>query len=262
MRKRTNIIFTIILILGLLIIMSTLIYSYNIDSNNMYSINSQNLIEGGGFENFNEAAKDCCNKKPNTSKVFASKSEDSIEGDYSLNLTSKNQCSCANFDFNNFSNNKIYIASFYYKGENAKFCNWVSGDNKCLPIKELQEKKEWTIRKEILSFTENSLQSSLFFYADSDGTKTITNLYDDLLVYELNPIKNANYIFNSEEEYVIKTKADNNVNGEIISEIEDGEAYFLVQGEPKVTIKFPLTELIIMLIMLIIIIRLTKHEKH
>ena len=101
----------------------------------------------------------------------------------------------------------------------------------------------------------------IYFYADSDGTKTVTNLYDDLQVRKLIEINN-NYNYNESEEYIIKTKADNHVKGERISDIENGEAYFLIQGEPKVTIKFPITELIIILIMLIIIIRLTKHEKH
>ena len=39
-----------------------------------------------------------------------------------------------------------------------------------------------------------------------------------------------------------------------------GEAYFLVDGRPNVTIKFPWSEVVIILIMLVVIIRLMFKE--
>ena len=42
----------------------------------------------------------------------------------------------------------------------------------------------------------------------------------------------------------------------MISDVVDGEAYFMVKGEPIVTIKFPWTEVVIIMLMLFVIIRL------
>jgi hypothetical protein len=251
--------FSILLIIVILLISITIFKDYNVRAKENYVIKN-NLIKDNSFENFNESARDCCNINSENSKVFAEKSNESTEGNFCLNLTSENRCACINKPVTEFNNQNIYFLTFQYKGDNPRFCSWFEGNEKCLPDKKLETTIEWTQQKEILFPTEKTNGILIFFYADSDGTKTVTNFYDDLQVRKLIEIDN-NYNYNESEEYIIKTKADNNVNGERISEIEDGEAYFLIQGEPKVTIKFPLTELIIILIMLIIIIRLTKHEK-
>ena len=98
----------------------------------------------------------------------------------------------------------------------------------------------------------------IFFYADSSG-ETVTNLYDDLQVHRLIPIsKPSSYNYNSNEEYIFKTKADNNVQGELISEIDakTGEAYFLAKGKPSITIKFPWSEMVFVLIIIVVIVRI------
>jgi len=79
-------------------------------------------------------------------------------------------------------------------------------------------------------------------------------------VHKLIPIETpTEYNFNPEEEYIFKTKADNNVhNAELISEIDakTGEAYFLSLGKPNITIKFPWSEIAIVIIMMLIVVRL------
>ena len=257
--KYKNII-NIILIIGIILILTGILTSYNVAPKKLYKIEN-NLIEDNSFETFNESAGDCCNSNPEDSKVFAEKSNESTEGNFCLNLTSENQCACIHKPVINFNKENLYFLTFHHKGDNPRFCSWFEGDEKCLPNKKLETTNEWTQQKEMLFPTENTEGILIYFYADSDGTKTVTNLYDDLQVRKLIEINN-NYNYNESEEYIIKTKADNHVNGERISDIENGEAYFITKGEPKVTIKFPITELITILIMLIIIIRLTKHEKH
>ena len=76
---------------------------------------------------------------------------------------------------------------------------------------------------------------------------------------KLIPISNpSEYNYNEEEQYIFKTKADNNIKGELISEIDakSGEAYFLTTGKPSITIKFPWSEIVIIIVMMIVIIRL------
>jgi hypothetical protein len=256
-KKQVKIVLSILLIL--FVIYS--IANYNVQPNNAYKMGDINLIKGGSFENFNETVLDCCNKNPNLSSINGEKSKESIFGEYSLNLTSQNQCACINLPIPNLDKNYLFLISFYTKGDNPKYCHWNPTENRCISSEEYPKTENWLKHIEISQGIDSNTPSSVYFYADSDGTKTVTNLYDDLQVRKLIPIEEP-YNYNESEEYIIKTKADNHVNGERISDIENGEAYFITKGEPKVTIKFPITELITILIMLIIIIRLTKHEKH
>jgi hypothetical protein len=249
----------IILLILITLILINLIINYKIDPIEKLKIGE--IIASNSFENFESPARDCCENNKGESKISLLKSKDSILGNFSIGLVSENHCACINEPLKNFNKEDIYILKFYYKGDHPRFCSWFEGDKTCTPNKELEETDQWEQQKEILFPTEKTKGISIYFYADSDGTKTVTNYYDDLQVRKLIPITDT-YNFQDNEEYIIKTKADNNVNGERISEIENGEAYFLIQGKPNVTIKFPLTELIIILIMLIIIIRLTKNEKH
>ena len=158
-----------------------------------------------------------------------------------------------------FKNNRKYLLSFYYKGDNPKFCNWVSKDNACLPSKDFNVTNNWIKNLKILTFTDKSVSSGIFLYTGSEK-KLRTNLYDDLQVHKLIPIENpAKYEYNAEEEYIFKIKADNNVHdSEMISEIDakTGEAYFIVKGKPNITIKFPWSEVAIVIIMMLIVVRL------
>jgi hypothetical protein len=249
----------LILVIGIILIIFFTLSKYNTRPENIYSPGN-NLITDGSFEHFDISVKDCCINRPGIAQINSTKNKETIFGKFCLELNSKNHCACVDREVLNFSKENLYFLTFHYKGDNPRFCSWFEGDEKCLPNKKLETTNEWTQQKGMLFPTENTEGILIYFYADSHG-ETVTNLYDDLQVRKLIEIDN-NYEFKENEEYIIKTKADNNVNGERISEIENGEAYFLTKGEPKITIKFPITELITILIMLIIIIRLTKHEKH
>ncbi len=258
-QRKLGYLIALILIIGIIFIIISIFGRYSITPNETYRINNTNLIDDGSFENFNKSVGDCCNSNPNMSKVYASKLNDSVEGNFSLKLTAEYQCACINAPILEFNNSNKYLLSFYYKGDNPRFCNWVNGDKKCLPNKKLEVTQEWTNDIELLTYTTNSLAPVIYLYADSRDGKTVTNLYDDLQVHKLIPIENpSEYEYNSEEEYIFKTKTDNNVKGEIISEVDKktGEAYFIVKGKPYVTIKFPLSEIVIIVIMILIIVRL------
>ena len=257
-RKKSSYLIVGVLLIGVIFIIISIFGRYSITSNEPYKIDKENLIEDGSFEDFNKEAWDCCPNNAGNASIFVSKCEDSFDGEYSLNLTSSNHCACTSKLVSNFSNIFNYLISFHYKGDNPRFCNWVEGDRKCLPNKILNSTKEWTKYKRVLVHAESSLSSLIVFYADSSGSP-VTNLYDDLQVHKLIPIENpSEYEYNSEEEYIFKTKADNNVKGEIISDVDakTGEAYFLTTGKPYVTIKFPWSEIIIVIIIVLIIIRL------
>ncbi|MFA6023469.1 MAG: hypothetical protein WC781_05260 [Candidatus Pacearchaeota archaeon] len=47
----------------------------------------------------------------------------------------------------------------------------------------------------------------------------------------------------------------------MISEPANGEAYYLVHGSPQITIKFPYTELGLIVVMLLVMIRLILRKK-
>ncbi len=254
-----------VLILAVLFIFSSIVLNYSIKPNETYRVNKDNLIEDGSFENFNKTVADCCSFESKIAYISASRSLNKIEGDYSLNLTSSNRCACVYFPIKNFSNTNNYLLSFYYMGDNPRFCNWVDGDRKCLPDTRFEQTKEWQEYTTALVFTNNSKDALIHFYADSDGTKTVTNFYDGLKVHKLIPIKNTReYQYNQDEEYIIKTKTDNNIKGDMISEIDakTGEAYFITKGEPKVTIKFPWSEVMIVIIMILVVVRLVFKKEN
>lgn len=261
--------------------------SYHVKPQEIYLVDSENLIEDGGFENFSVSVWDCCPTNSGNASIFASQSNDSFKGKYSLNLTSFNHCSCINKPILNLSNLDIYILSFYYKGNNSRFCNWVSGDNACSPGLKLNSYDNWNKYNTILQFTNLSINSLIHFYADSSG-QPVTNLYDDLQVHRLIPISYEDLLdeesFNQDaieegatelvdtNQYVILTKKDNIVhNGEYLSDSqsEKGFGYYLVNGKPDITLRFPLTELIIAIILIAVVIRLIFkrsedeiHEEH
>lgn len=242
-------------------IVGTIVVNYNVAPEKAYKIDSINLIDDSSFEDFNQTAGDCCNKNKNDSMVFASKSLEAFSGKYSLNLTSSNQCACISKKINNFDNQNQYVMSFYYKGDKPRVCNWATGDNKCLPEIKFDKADSWIPDYSILSFTDKSEQSLVHFYADSDGTKTITNLYDDLIVRKLIPIITPdNYKYKADEEYIFETDRSNiihNVDAVKLSENKEGnKSQYLVMGKPDITLKFPWTEIVIVVLITIIIVRL------
>ena len=245
MKKILKYLFVIILILAMIILAGSTFLRYNIKPAEIYKID---------FENFNQKPGDCCTTPENAKEaiIFASQSQDSFKERFSLNLTSSNHCACVNKPITNFNKNNKYWISFYYRGDNPSTCVWVTNDNKCLIDKKLESSNKWNKSYSLLIPLNNSVSASIYFYANSDGSRTVTNLYDDLQVHKLNLISNSGP-FNSEEQYIIKTNPSNIVSN---AEKLNDEGYYLITGAPDITLKFPWTELALIIIMMLIVIRL------
>jgi hypothetical protein len=252
MKKPIRYTIAIILIIAMIALGATTFLKYHVKPLESYRLDSQNMINDGGFENFSDKVGDCCNAHSDQSKVFATESTDAFKGQFSLNLTSYSQCACINKPFNQLNNMLEYFLSFEYKGDNPHFCNFVKGDDNCLPNLKIPQNKSWTEYHTILSFTNKSQSASIYLYADSSGTP-VTNLYDSLEVHRLIPMNtSASNYYNPNSQYIIKTNPDNLVDGEMLND----QGYYLVTGEPNITLRFPWSELIILLVMMIIVIRL------
>src|SRR3989344_2910173 len=168
--KRKTISKLLIIFILLLSIVGLTVITINIYHTKPMSMNRLdyiNLIEDGSFETLNVSVGDCCTSYElrNEAMINVSRSNDSFHNRYSLNLTSSNHCACINKQIRGFENT-IYLISFYYKGDNPKFCNWVVGDDKCLPVKKLPSANQWTKYEQLLIFTNNSESAYIYFYAD------------------------------------------------------------------------------------------------
>jgi len=131
----------------------------------------------------------------------------------------------------------------------------VGGDNACLPNKIMKFPKEWNISNILFIPSNKSISASITLYVSSDGTRTVTNLYDDLQVHKLTQINNSELFFLNQP-YVILTNKKNIVeDGEFLSDssTELGSAYYLITRKPEITIKLSIKEIIIILIMLLIV---------
>lgn len=259
--KKVRYLFAFVLFVYLILLSSSLILKYHVTSAEIYKLSNENLIEDGSFEDFNQTAGNCCTNPDiiKDGKVFASQSTDAFLGKYSLNLTSYNQCACINKPFANFINSEKYILSFNYKGDNPRTCLWSQEDKKCLLNENANKSEEWVGFFKIFNFTDKSENVAVYFYTDASG-KVKTNLYDDLQVRKLAEIS-ENADFKSYEYYIIKTNTGNKVNGEIISDAVNGEAYYLIKGKPDITLKFPWTELVLIIIIMLIITRLVLKKR-
>lgn len=257
--KRIRYLIAIILFIYIVVLASTLLLNYHVEPIQVLKVAPQNFIQDGSFEKFNQTAGDCCNANPNASKVYAAKSLDSYLGKYSLNLTSYNQCACINKPINNITTSGVYALYFNYKGDGPRTCIWSGGDNKCLVSERSDLSKNWTRYGKLFNFTNQSANVAVFLYTDSTGTLK-TNLYDDLevkrLVYVTN---NAPYLKDSQ--YVVETSKENVINGTYLGDADARNAYYLIQGTPDITIKFPWTELILIIVMMLIMIRLILQKK-
>jgi hypothetical protein len=231
-----------------------------------FKIETDNLVNDGSFENFSKSPGDCCNNFPGEKKIYASQSKEAILGNYSLNLTSISHCACIAKKIEDLNISSKYYISTYYKGDNPRIYLAMLGPNSWEGDHKFDSTEKWIKHQIIISkISEDVKGVSVGFHSSSNDGLPKSNLYDALQVNKLVQIQEP-FNYQKDEEYIIKTKTYNKVNGEQIESInsEIGEVYFLITGEPKVTIKFPLTELIIILMILIIIggLRLTKHEKH
>ena len=269
MKKTLRYTLAIILLAGIILLITITYMNYKVIPEQVYKLDSKKLIEDGGFENFNEQVGNCCPNSESKANIFASKSNDAFEGDFSLDLSSSSQCACVTKSLLNFDKSKKYVLSIQYKGDNPKICNLILGDGICSPDKSFEETEEWTKYTTLLIFNNKSEGDIMHFYASSDGTKTVTNFYDDLQVHELISIKPSLNPddYKQDQEYVLKTNPTNVVNsicakqyitaeGKCPVEKLSDDGYYLVRGAPQVNLKFPWPELVLIIIMMLIVIRL------
>ena len=243
-----------VLLIWLIFIFGSIVLNYNISPTEIYKVENENLIEDGSFERFNQTPGDCCVNNHGDGSIFALKSNISVEGKYSLNLISNNHCACISKKINGFYRNEFYFISLYFWGNSPYVC--VS--SKCMPGENINLGNDWKYYNSIFSVN-NTDSLSVFLFANSDGIHKVTNLYDDLQVRKLITIENPReYQYNTEEEYIFKAESDNKVKGEMISDTDakTGEAYFIVKGIPHVTIKFPWSDVLIVIIIIFVIVRL------
>ena len=73
----------------------------------------------------------------------------------------------------------------------------------------------------------------------------------DIKSFDSDVLKNAPELAENNS-YIILTNPDNLVNGEKLN----GQGYYLISGISEITLKFPVTEVIILVIMIVIVIRL------
>lgn len=276
MKKTLKFIIAALLVILAIAIAASVFLRYNVQPNEVYRI-SDNLIEDGGFENFNQPAGDCCNANPLKSRVFASQSSDSFEGKFSLNLTSEYQCACISKSVSNFDASKEYLILFRYKGDNSRICLWSSGDNNCLVKENQKPSKNWTLYFKIFNFTENSKDINLYLYTDSQGAAE-TNLYDSMQISKILPVytsikepyksdfsvfmkkwfnldlDNKPLSYSSNEYYLIRTSSSNIVSSKNSEKLDD--TTYLVKGKPDITLKFPYSELFLLIFLMLIVIRL------
>src|SRR3989344_1689749 len=160
----------LVLILLLVILIAITVLSTGFNSSrkvySVYEVEDYNQVTDGSFEFFNKKPNDCCSYRIGNASFLASKSADKVEGSFSLNLSSANHCACTDKPLTIFNNSENYLLTFDYKGDNPRFCNWVSGENKCMPENKLNASMEWKEYKTILMFTPHSNNSIIHFYAD------------------------------------------------------------------------------------------------
>lgn len=270
--KKIRIVSAGILLIILGIIITSIIINYRITANETYLVNYDNLVEDPSFENFNSTVGDCCNGNQGIANISAELSNDSIDLNHSLKLTSYNHCACVSKPMINMTNYQKYYITFYYKGDSPNLCIWSEEDNKCLNTVKLKKSDNWTVYEEVIEPSNKTISPSIFLYASSSGQK-VTNLYDGIKVNSLISVYN-DVKFYDDEQYIIKTKKENIVsskcmktdlidNGEenkcFAREIYDdssGYSYYLIQGTPIITVKFPINEIIFSVILLLIITRL------
>jgi hypothetical protein len=268
MKSSLRYILATLLLAGIVLLITITYMNYKVIPEEVYKLDKENLFNNGGFENFNSEVGDCCNANGGSPLIYASRSKDAYEGDYSLNLTSNNHCACITESVEKINPSFKYLFSFDYKGDKIKICNLVLKDNICNPYLTIDKTEKWTIYRNILILTNKSNQMSTVFYAESSG-ESVTNLYDDLQVHKLiliTPSLSPDD-YKQGQEYVIKTNPTNVISSICAKQYKDSEGncpveklsddgYYLVRGAPQVNLKFPWTELVLIVIMMLIVIRL------
>jgi hypothetical protein len=138
---------------------------------------------------------DCSNYLSRSPEISMSLRNSATDGDTSLELSSSNHFACTLKSFPvSLDASKLYKLAFDYKnveGQTVQYYYNLRND-----LDQIQEKfdsfsaknSEWNTFETIIDLQiQNPKELSLYFYAPSDGSRKITNLYDNVRILEVAP---------------------------------------------------------------------------
>jgi hypothetical protein len=165
----------------------------------LYQNNSHNLLAdyNPSFENglWSESVADCSAYLPGEAQVFMALSADAKVGDKALQLNAKNHFACTNQIFSlKLDSDKLYRLAFDYKnlgGEKVQYYynlrNDLGNNQDKFETFEASDDNWQTFQTIINPKLEKINAFDLYFYAPSDGSQEITNLYDNVKLEEYVP---------------------------------------------------------------------------
>lgn len=146
---------------------------------------SNNSFESGLWQ---EKPADCANGLPGKADLSMQIVNDSVDGEYSMELGAKSHTACISKNFNiELLAGKKYKYSFYYKnvkGGKGEYYYQLYGEKKSYPysgaISVDKDDHEWKYVETTIQPNENIKEISLYFYAASDGEEESINRFDSL----------------------------------------------------------------------------------
>lgn len=171
----------------------------------------RNIIEldNHSFEQglWQKQAIDCTDNEPGEPEFSLGLSNDAVDGENSVLMTSKNHSACIYRKFNaTFDPAFVYQLSFNYKnleGDGGMYfikVNGRSGASSQVFSERLEYSKEWTKKQVQISDEIIDIESiEIYFYSNSNG-KLSSVLYDDIKINALYPLNIVNYFFESRRE--------------------------------------------------------------
>ncbi len=163
-----------------------------------YVVNKSNLIdsEDASFESglWQEKPGDCSDTRPGDPDLGVRLSLDASDGNQSMELSSKNHFACVSKTFSvEILEGMRYKLQFDYKnirgGKVMYYYNLRSGDQQDSHSEMIQVRdSNWHIYEKIIDPEISDIKSiSIFFYASSDGSQEVDNLYDNVRLTEYQP---------------------------------------------------------------------------
>lgn len=175
-----------------------------------YSLDKSSLLdnESASFENglWQKESGDCSNSLSGKANVGLKISNDSSNGTVSAELSSNNHYACISKTYRvSMSNIKTYKLLFDYKnikGDKIMYYYNLNSNERHQSYSETIKTNDnnWhTIEKVIDSGIDDVNSIDIFFYAPSDGSKEIVNLYDNVRLTEWMPKDVNSYYLHAEQ---------------------------------------------------------------
>lgn len=169
-----------------------------------YVVDTKNMLDPGiaSFENglWQQEAGDCSNTQPGEPNFTLEKSADASDGSMAMKVSSKNHYACIPKTFPiSVTNGILYKLQFDYKnlmGNTASYYYNLRSDEKQNAHQETIETKDsnWHTHESIIDPGISGIKYvDIFFYAPSDGTKEVSNLYDNVRLTEWLPRDLSSY---------------------------------------------------------------------